>query len=98
MSCVTYIRHIYSTVHIKLLYNQQHWTCQLSDLLINTYNETQPVILLISTMYFLYQIVFDVIYEQRERVFGYPGETQARVVYMASQMNRDVTECFRLLI
>jgi hypothetical protein len=32
------------------------------------------------------------------RVFGYPGETQARVVYMASQMNRDVTECFRLLI
>ena len=52
----------------------------------------------------------DVIYEQRERVFhrdiqthcfrvfGYPGETRARVVYMASQMNRDVTECFRLLI
>ena len=43
-----------------------------------------------------------VIYEQRERVFhldiGYPGETRARVVYMASQMNRDVTECFRLLI
>ena len=32
------------------------------------------------------------------RVFGYPGETRARVVYMASQMNRDVTECFRLLI
>jgi hypothetical protein len=30
--------------------------------------------------------------------FGYPGETRARVVYMASQMNRDVTECFRLLI
>ena len=30
---------------------------------------------------------------------GYPGETRARVVvYMASQMNRDVTECFRLLI
>ena len=27
-----------------------------------------------------------------------PGETRARVVYMASQMNRDVTECFRLLI
>jgi hypothetical protein len=24
--------------------------------------------------------------------------TRARVVYMASQMNRDVTECFRLLI
>ena len=73
-------------------------------------------------------IVFEVIYEQRERVFhrdiqspntrkqcmktrarsasvfihcfrvlGYPGETRARVVYMASQMNRDVTECFRLL-
>jgi hypothetical protein len=61
---------------------------------------------------------FDVIYEQRERVFhrdiqtrennvsmyhfmflfGYPGETRARVVYMASQMNRDVTECFRLLV
>jgi hypothetical protein len=56
----------------------------------------------------------DVIYEQRERVFhrdiqtrtfihcfrvfGYPGETRARVVYMASQINRDVTECFRLLI
>jgi hypothetical protein len=32
------------------------------------------------------------------RVFEYPGETRARVVYMASQMNRDVTECFRLLI
>ena len=32
------------------------------------------------------------------RVFGYPGETQARVVYMASQMNRDVTGCFGLLI
>jgi hypothetical protein len=32
------------------------------------------------------------------RVFGYPGETRARVVYMASQMNREVTECFRLLI
>jgi hypothetical protein len=32
------------------------------------------------------------------RVFGYPGETRARVVYMASQMNRDVTECYRLLI
>ena len=32
------------------------------------------------------------------RVFGYPGETRAGVVYMASQMNRDVTECFRLLI
>ena len=32
------------------------------------------------------------------RVFGYPGETRARVVYIASQMNRDVTECFRLLI
>jgi hypothetical protein len=32
------------------------------------------------------------------RVFGYPGEIRARVVYMASQMNRDVTECFRLLI
>ena len=28
------------------------------------------------------------------RVFGYPGETRAR----AFQMNRDVTECFRLLI
>ena len=24
------------------------------------------------------------------RVFGYPGETRAPVVYMASQMNRDV--------
>ena len=32
------------------------------------------------------------------KVFGYPGETLALVVYMASQMNRDVTECFRLLI
>ena len=32
------------------------------------------------------------------RVFGYPSETGARVVHMASQMNRDVTECFRLLI
>jgi hypothetical protein len=69
-------------------------------------------------MYFLIH-PFDVIYEQRERVFhrdiqtrarsasvfihcflvfGYPCETRARVVYMASQMNRDVTECFRLLI
>ena len=28
----------------------------------------------------------DVIYEQRERVFGYPGETRARVGHMASQM------------
>jgi superfamily II DNA helicase RecQ len=28
------------------------------------------------------------------RVFGYPGETRARVVYMASQMNRDVTEAY----
>ena len=28
----------------------------------------------------------------------YPGETIARVVYMASQMNRDVTECFGLPI
>ena len=27
-----------------------------------------------------------------------PRETRARVVYMASQMNPDVTECFRLLI
>ena len=26
------------------------------------------------------------------------GETRARVVYMASQIYRDVTECFRLLI
>ena len=32
------------------------------------------------------------------QVFGYPGETRARVVYMASQMNRDATKCFRLLI
>ena len=31
-------------------------------------------------------------------VFGYPGERQARVVYLASQMNRDVTGCFGLLI
>jgi hypothetical protein len=31
-------------------------------------------------------------------VFGYPGETLALVVYMAFQINRDVTECFRLLI
>ena len=30
-------------------------------------------------------------------VFGYPGETLARVVYMASQMNRDVTGRFVLL-
>ena len=28
----------------------------------------------------------------------YPGETIVRVVYMASQMNRDVTECFGLPI
>jgi hypothetical protein len=56
--------------------------------------------------------ICDVIYEQRERVFHrdiqtrdtlfssvwIPVETRARVVYMASQMNRDVTECFRLLI
>ena len=32
------------------------------------------------------------------RVFGYPGGTQARVVHMASQMSRDVTGCFGLLI
>ena len=32
------------------------------------------------------------------RLFGYTGETRARVVYMASQMNRDVTKCFGLLI
>ena len=31
-------------------------------------------------------------------VWIYPGETIARVVYMASQMNRDVTGCFGLLI
>jgi hypothetical protein len=33
-----------------------------------------------------------------ENTSANPGETRARVVYMASQMNRDVTECFRLLI
>ena len=32
------------------------------------------------------------------RVFGYPGGTRARVVHMASQMNRHVTGCFGLLI
>jgi hypothetical protein len=32
------------------------------------------------------------------RVFGCPGETRARVVYMTSQMNQNVTECFCLLI
>ena len=32
------------------------------------------------------------------RVFGYPGGTRARVVHMASQMNRDVTGCLSLLI
>jgi hypothetical protein len=32
------------------------------------------------------------------RMFGHPSETRTRVVYMASQINRDVTECFRLLI
>ena len=32
------------------------------------------------------------------RVFGYPGGTRARVVHMASQMSRDVTGCFGLLI
>ena len=32
------------------------------------------------------------------RVFGYPGGTRARVVHMASQMNRGVTGCFGLLI
>ena len=31
-------------------------------------------------------------------VWMYPGETIARVVYMASQMNRDVTGCFGLPI
>ena len=31
-------------------------------------------------------------------VWIYPNETIARVVYMASQMNRDVTGCFGLLI
>ena len=67
--------------------------------------------------------MFDVIYEQRKRVFhrdnqtrknnvntrasvfvyyfrvfGYPVGTRASVVHMASQMNRDVTGCFGLLI
>ena len=32
------------------------------------------------------------------RVFVYPGETRALVVYMASQMNQDVTGCVFLLI
>ena len=32
------------------------------------------------------------------RVFGSPAGTRARVVHMASQMNRDVTGCFGLLI
>ena len=32
------------------------------------------------------------------RVFGYPVGTRALVVHMASQMNRDVTGCFGLLI
>ena len=32
------------------------------------------------------------------RMFGYPGGTRARVVHMASQMNRDVTGCFGLLM
>ena len=32
------------------------------------------------------------------RVFGYPGGTLALIVHMASQMNRDVTGCFGLLI
>ena len=31
-------------------------------------------------------------------MFGYPGETQAGVVNMASQINWDVTGCFGLLI
>jgi hypothetical protein len=44
-----------------------------------------------------YENWYYVIYEQRERVL-YPGETRARVVYMASQTNRDEIECFRLLI
>ena len=51
---------------------------------------------------YAYSRVLDVIYEQRERVFHRDIQTRennvrARVVYMASQMNRDVTECFRLL-
>ena len=32
------------------------------------------------------------------RVFGYPNGTRARVVHMTSQMIRDVTGCFGLLI
>ena len=36
--------------------------------------------------------------KHEKTMYGYPGETRARVVYMASQMNRDVTQCFRLLI
>ena len=32
------------------------------------------------------------------RLFGYPGGKRARVAHMASQMNRDVTGCFGLLI
>jgi hypothetical protein len=41
------------------------------------------------------------VYEQRERVFHRDIQTRENnvwVVYMVSQMNRDVTECFRLLI
>jgi hypothetical protein len=57
------------------------------------------------TTYFITKVMdlshFDVIYE-RERVFHRDIQTRennVRVVYMASQMNRDVTaECFRLLI
>ena len=48
--------------------------------------------------------VFKVIYEQRERMFHRDIQTRENNVWkherenMASQMNRDVTECFRLLI
>jgi hypothetical protein len=41
-------------------------------------------------------------YEQQERVFHRDIQTRENnvwyIVYMTSQMNRDVTECFRLLI
>jgi hypothetical protein len=36
--------------------------------------------------------------KHEKTMYRYPFETRARVVYMASQMNRDVIECFSLLI
>ena len=73
---------------------------------IETYTDiTQTTINLERAQYFIESRKVISIYEQRQRVFlsivfeclvsvWKPGETRARVVYMASQMNGDVMGCF----